>query len=124
MLAHPITAAVVAGSPVSGIFGASNACNISFQFNCANHTSGNGVLTVLGSNDGVTYTAIAFIDPTVANTNAQNITRVLSKTLSSNASAIGTIENWFKFQFIKFTVTITTDGTYDVYVWYDYANKD
>lgn len=116
MLNHPITAAT---ATASGIVNTSNQENISFQFNCGSHTSGNGVLTLLGSNDGVTYTAIAFIDPTVANTNAQNITRLLSKTLSANGSAVGVIENWFKFQFLKFTVTVTTDGIYDVYVWSD-----
>lgn len=124
MKAHPIAGAVVAGSPVSGIFNSSNAQNISFEFLCTNHTSGNGVLTLLGSNDGVNFTAISFIDPTVANTNAQNITRVLSKTLSSNTSTVGCIENWFKFELLKFVVTITTDGTYDVFVNFDYANKD
>lgn len=124
MIAHPISGAAVAGSPVAGVFAASNAQNISFQFNCKSHTSGNGVLTLLGSNDGITFTAISFVDPTVANTNAQNITRLLSKTLSANGSAVGTIENRFKFQFLQFVVTITTDGVYDVFVNYDYANKD
>ena len=116
MIQHPISGITATGS---GVVEVSNAENISFQFNCANQSSGNGVLTVLGSNDGTTFTAISFIDPTVANTNAQNITRVLSKTLSANGATVGTIENWFKFLFLKFTVTVTTDGTYDVIVSYD-----
>ena len=118
---HPIQGITATGS---GVFPAENGQNISFEFLCANHTSGNGVLTLLGSNDGVNFTAISFIDPTVANTNAQNITRVLSKTLSANGATVGCIENWFKFEFLKFNIVVTTDGTYDVYVNYDYANKD
>ena len=74
------------------------------------------MLTVLGSNDGTNYTAITFVDPTLTNTNAQTLTRIASLTLSSNTSKIGVIENLFKFEFIKFTVTITTDGTYSVFV--------
>ena len=117
---HPIVAATVASTPATGVIRADNIENLSFQFNCASHTSGNGVLTLLASNDGVNYTAIAFVDPTQANTNAQTITRKTSLTLSSNASAIGTIENFFKFSYLKFSIAITTDGVYDVYVTGDF----
>lgn len=116
MTARPINAVT---ATASGIFNATNAENITFQFNCANHTSGNGVLTLLASNDGVNFTAISFVDPTPANTNAQTLIRLLSKTLSANGAAIGVIENRFKFLYLKFTVTVTTDGTYDVFVNYD-----
>ena len=42
---HPIQGITATGS---GVFPAENAQNISFEFLCANHTSGNGVLTLLG----------------------------------------------------------------------------
>jgi len=89
--------------------------NITFQFICTGHSSGNGVLTLLGSNDGVNYTAVSFVDPTPANTNAQNLIRLTSLTLSANGSAVGAIENTAKFEFLKFTVTVTTDGSYTIY---------
>ena len=100
----------------SGILQTNFLENITFQFIATAITSGNGVLTVLGSNDGVTYTAISFLDPTPSNTNAQTPTRLTSKTLSSNTSAVGSIENAWKFQFIKFSVAVTTDGSYSVQV--------
>lgn len=90
--------------------------DITFQFVGTGITSGNGVLTVLGSNDGTNYTAISFLDPTQANTNAQNPVRLTSLTLSANGSKIGAIENVWKFEFIKFNLAWTTDGAYSVFV--------
>ena len=109
---NPALEAVTATA--SGTIPVNNYENITFQFIATGISSGNGVLTLLGSNDGVTFTAISFIDPTVANTNLQNFTRLLSVTLSANGSKIGAIDNAFKFAFLKFTATITTDGTYTV----------
>lgn len=100
----------------SGILNSNYVENITFQFHAASISSGNGVLTLLGSNDGVNYTAIAFVDPTPANTNAQNLIRLVSLTLSSNGDKLGAIETTAKFAFLKFTVTVTTDGTYSVFV--------
>ena len=88
--------------------------NITFQFIATAITSGNGVLTLLGSNDGINFTAISFIDPTPANTNAQNTTRVTSLTLSSNGSKVGSVDETSKFEFLKWTITVTTDGSYSV----------
>lgn len=100
----------------SGVIETNNLENLTFQFKAASISAGNGVLTLLGSNDGVNYTAISFLDPTPANTNAQTLIRKTSLTLSSNTSAIGSIENAFKFLYLKFTVTVTTDGAYSVIV--------
>lgn len=104
------------GATTSKVMNTNFLTNITFQIVGAGISSGNGVLTVLGSNDGVNYVAISFIDPTPANTNAQNLIRLTSLTVSSNGSKIGAIEDTAKFEFIKFTLTWTTDGTYSVFV--------
>lgn len=100
----------------SGIMNTNNLENISFHFHSSGISAGNGVLTLLGSNDGTNYTAIVFVDPTATNTNAQNLTRIASLTLSSNSDKVGVLENTFKFEFLKFTMTFTTDGVYSVFV--------
>lgn len=100
----------------SGIMNSNYLENITFQFLCSGHSLGNGVLTLLGSNDGVNFTAISFVDPTVANTNVQNQTRLLSLTLSADGSAVGCIDPIFKFEFLKFNVVVTTDGSYSCFV--------
>ena len=100
----------------SGVMNANYLENITFQFTATGIASGNGVLTVLGSNDGVNYTAISFVDPTQANTNAQNLIRLTSLTLSSSSTKIGAIDPQMKFEYLKFTVTVTTDGAYSVFV--------
>lgn len=90
--------------------------NITFQLLCSGHTSGSGTLTVLGSNDGINFTTLAFANPSVSNTNAQNITRVTSIVANSNASVLGVLENAFKFEFVQFTLTFLTDGVYTLIV--------
>lgn len=100
----------------SGVLNTNFLENITFQTIGSAISAGNGVLTLLGSNDGVNYTAISFIDPTPANTNAQNFIRLLSLTVSVNGSKVGAIDNSSKFEFLKFTQTITTDGTYVIYI--------
>jgi hypothetical protein len=52
----------------------------------------------------------------VANTNAQNITRVTSIVANSNGAVLGCLENSFKFECIKFTLTYLTDGVYSLIV--------
>lgn len=110
----PLINAVTATT--SGVFDASAYENITVHFHATGISAGNGVLTVLGSNDGVNFVAVVFVDPTVTNTNAQNLTRIASLTLSSNTDKVAVIENIMKFQFIKLTMTFTTDGTYSVFV--------
>ena len=116
-----INAATLAGgSPATGVMNANYLDDITFQFNAVGIVAGNGVLTVLGSNDGVNFTQIAFVDPTQANTNAQNLTRITSLTLNASGNKVGILDASFKFEFLKFSVAITTDGTYSVFV---HANK-
>jgi hypothetical protein len=100
----------------SGVMNTNFLENITFELLCSGHTSGSGTLTLLGSNDGVNYTAIAFVDPTQANTNVQNLTRITSLVANSNGAKVGVLENLFKFEFLEFTLTFATDGVYTVYV--------
>ena len=100
----------------SGVINTNFLENITFELLCSSYSSGSGVLTLLGSNDGVNYTAISFVDPTVANTNAQGLTRVLSITAGSATAKVGVLENLFKFEFLEFTLTYTGTGVYSVYV--------
>lgn len=105
-----------ATTTTSGVMNTNYLENITVQFTATGISSGNGVLTFLGSNDGINYLAFAVVDPTQANTNAQNLIRITSLTLNSNATKLAAIETTAKFEFIKFTVTVTTDGSYSVIV--------
>lgn len=84
----------------------------SIQLTCANHTSGNGVFGVEVSNDGTNWIDYNRLVSNVTNTNAQTDTRVGAPTLSSNISTIYFFPQDDLFRYIKFYVTITTDGTY------------
>lgn len=84
---------------------------VSFTFQCANHASGNGVLTIDGSNDGTNWvTGLAFQDAVAT----ASQTYVTSKTLSANGMAGGYFP-FCPFKLIRYVCTITTDGTYDVW---------
>jgi hypothetical protein len=73
--------------------------------------SGNGVFTVEGTIDGTNWVALNTLVDNVTNTNAQNLTRVASKTLSTNTSVlVYLLESVVKA--IRVTVTVTTDGEY------------
>ena len=80
---------------------------LTVQFRCANHTSGNGVFSIDASNDGANWvTGIAVIDAT-STTPATYITSV---TLSANGShGIYIPAGW---RFIRAVCAVTTDGTY------------
>ncbi len=84
---------------------------IVIQFSCLNHTSGNGVFTVDGSNDGAHWTTGLACQDLTATASA---TYVTSKTLSANGtSAVKVPAGW---RFIRANVDVTTDGTYFAYL--------
>lgn len=91
-----------------------NMTSITFAFTCVNHTSGNGVFTVFGTVDNINYFALNFIDLNVANTNAQNPTRVASATLNSNTTKAYALDQFIGLKAIYFAVAVTTDGAYSV----------
>ncbi len=80
---------------------------ISVQFRCANHTSGNGAFSIDASNDGTNWvTSIAVQDATAT----ASATFITSVTLSANGShGIYVPKGW---RFIRAVCTVTTDGTY------------
>ena len=82
--------------------------NLSLHFFATGISSGNGALTVEGSNDGTNWLGIVFHDAT----QTAGATNVSSLTLSSNVSALALVPSGFKM--IRTVVTRTTDGTYSV----------
>ena len=81
---------------------------VSAVFTCASHTSGNGVFTIDGSNDGTNWvTGLAMQDATAT----AATTWVTSKTLSSNTT-VGVFHPNFPFKLMRVVVAVTTDGVY------------
>ena len=72
-----------------------------------------GVLTAAVSMDGTNYTTFNMLIPNVANSNAEQLTRVAATTAISTTgkSAIYTIDELTPFKDIKFTLTVTDGGT-------------
>lgn len=89
---------------------------IGIQLLAAAITSGNGVFTVEGSIDGLNWVALNVLIDNVTNTNAQNLTRVASKTLSSNSSALLWLDNLTGLLQLRVKVAFTTDGQYSAFV--------
>ena len=94
---------------------------VTLLFTRANHSAGSSAFTVTGSIDGTTYVALNTLIDNVTNTNGQTLTRVASSTLSSNTSKIYALDlEQFGYEFIKVTVTETTDGTHSCSVLVEY----
>lgn len=85
---------------------------LSLVLTAASIATGNGVFTVDVSNDGSTWIAYNRLVDNVANSNVQTDTRVASKTLNSNSSVIVFFSQDDFFEYIRVTVTRTTDGAY------------
>lgn len=80
---------------------------IVIQFRCANHTSGNGVFSVDGSNDGTNWLAGLAMQDLTATASA---TYVTAKTLNANGSAAVKVPSGWRY--LRVSVDVTTDGTY------------
>ena len=94
----------------SQAFDVSKRQQITIQFLCANHSSGNGVFTVDATNDDVAnanwITGISFQDSKATTVG----TWVVSSTLSANGSnGIYIPGGW---RYIRVVLDVTTDGTY------------
>lgn len=88
--------------------------DIGLQCFAASISSGNGAFSVDVSNDGVIWTAYAGLIDNVTNTNAQNLTRLSTKSVTANSSTgsiILRIENG-SWKMLRVTVARTTDGAY------------
>lgn len=82
-------------------------------FTRANHSSGSTAFSVDVSADGTTWVAYARLIDNVTNTNAQNLTRVSSKSLSSNTTVTLSMDLANDaFAYCRVTATETTDGTH------------
>lgn len=107
---HTLTA--VTQTTTSSTYDVSLREKVGFTMQCANHSAGNGVFTVDGSNDGTNWvTGLAFQDATAT----ASQTYITSKTLSSNTTAGGYFP-FYPFKYVRFVCTVTTDGTYDVWM--------
>lgn len=89
---------------------------IGIQVLATDISSGNGVFTVEATNDGVNWTPLNILIDNVANTNAQTLTRIASKTLSANGSDFVFLDEFAGIKAIKVKVTVTTDGKYSASV--------
>lgn len=85
--------------------------NLTLQFIATGISSGNGVFTVDVSNNGSDWIAFNMLIDNVTNTNGQTLTRVASKTLSSNANVVVALDG-FSWKCIRVKCTVTTDGSY------------
>ena len=102
----------VAATTTSEAINIENLQDITLHFLAASISSGNGVFTVNGSNDGINYlTSIAFLDAVATATG----TFKTSHTLSSNVSGAAYLRNC-GFKMITVTVTRTTDGAYSCFL--------
>lgn len=85
---------------------------IGLQFKAASITSGNGVFTVEGTINGTDWVALNVLVDNVTNTNAQDLTRVAAKTLSSNSTVLVWLDSVAALKAIRVAVDVTTDGAY------------
>lgn len=98
----------------------SGAKRISFIFTRASHTSGNTVFTVEGSYDGDTWIALNILIDNAANSNAETLARLASKTLSTATSAIVALDcQNFCFPLLRVKADVTTDGANSAYIMYE-----
>lgn len=83
------------------------------------YDDGNGTPDVFGNRTGgtgVTMTSLNTLIDNVTNTNAQTLTRVNGKTLSSNIDAFLWLSPETPVEWLEITVTRTTDGTYSAWI--------
>ena len=110
----PITALnAVTATTTSEAIAVSGAKKITLAFTRANHSAGSSAFSVLGTVDGETYVTLNKLVTNVTNTNAQDVVRAASVTLSSNTTEIAHLDiGSLALLAIKVKVTETTDGTH------------
>lgn len=103
----------VTATTTSDAINLQNVKRCTLEFTRANHSAGSSAFTVTVSVDGVNYYAYNKLIDNVTNTNSQTLTRVSGKTLSSNTTALVSMDlEHDTFHSMKVTVTETTDGTH------------
>lgn len=98
-----------------------DAKRIAIQLRRANHSSGSSAFDIKAScedfnTESPTMSALNLFIDNVTNSNAQNLTRVAGKTLSSNTDAFLFLDPAVKVNFLEITVTETTDGTHSAWI--------
>lgn len=108
----------VTATTTSSAIDVRNAKKVTLFLKRANHSAGSTAFSVTGSIDGTNYVTSNMIIDNLTNTNAQNYTRVASKTLSADGTAVVGLDICkIPFRFIKVTATETTDGTHTASVY-------
>lgn len=98
-----------------------DADEISAEFQCSGHSSGNGVFKLQGSDvdspGSGDWVDLAMID-NLANTNAQTLTRATSKTLSADGNAMVFLDAHVAraLKWIRIDLDMTTDGSYSAHL--------
>ncbi len=90
----------------------------------SNHTGGNTVFSVQISCQPPATVAPTFVTcnllvDNVVNTNAEELTRVASKTLNANGGAYVFLDPAVMCSFLQVTATVTTDGKSSAYLIYE-----
>ena|SRR3990167_7928846 len=88
---------------------------LGLQIKAALVSSGSGIFKLEGTINGTDWKALALID-TLANTNSQTLTRVLSKTISSNVNTLLWVDGDLSLRAVRATLTWATDGSYSAYL--------
>lgn len=86
---------------------------VTLQFIRSNHSAGSSAFSVEVSNDGINWVTFNKLIDNVTNTNAQQLTRVASCSLSSNTSKVYSMDlQHDAYKYARVAVTETTDGTH------------
>lgn len=90
---------------------------VQFYFKRSNHSSGSTAFTVnLSPDNGTTEVAYNKLITNVTNTNAQQLTRVASVSLSSNTVSVVSMSPEDIGGYVQVVATETTDGTHDAWI--------
>lgn len=102
-------------SITGGCAGVAGYRRIGFQLKAALVSSGNCVFKAQGTVNGTDWTFLNLID-NLANGATGTLSRVASKTLSANGSALMWLDEGLALRAIRVSATITTDGSYSCYL--------
>ena len=103
----------VEASTTGGCAGVAGFRRVGVQFKAANITSGNGEFKLQGTVNGTDWTFLNFIDH-LTTTATGTLTRLASKTLSANGTALVWLDEGLSLRAIRASITVTTDGSYGV----------
>ena len=111
----------VTATTTSEVIPCKGARKITMLLTRAAHGSGSSAFSVTGSVDDTTYVACNTIIDNLTNAITEGLTRITTKTLSSNTSALVALDLCnFGYSSLKVTCTETTDGTHSATVFIEY----